>query len=98
MDDTLDQLAAAFTALTLSKPAWTHAAHLRVGAWHVHHLGAERALETLRPGIRRLNESHGVANTASGGYHETITVTDRPMRSAWDRPSGSSRDRPSRAS
>jgi hypothetical protein len=40
----------------------------------VHHLGATRALETLRTGIRRLNESHGVANTASGGYHETVTV------------------------
>jgi len=73
-DHTLDELAAAFTALTLPKPAWTHAAQLRVGAWHVHHLGAERALETLRPGIRRLNESHGGVNTASAGYHETITA------------------------
>jgi hypothetical protein len=27
----------------------------------------------LRSGIRALNESNGVANTATGGYHETIT-------------------------
>jgi len=28
----------------------------------------------LRTGIRRLNESHGVANTESTGYHETVTA------------------------
>ncbi len=70
----LDDLAAAFGACTLPKTEWTHVAHLRVGAWHVHRLGAERALEMLRPGIRRLNEQHGTANTPTGGYHETITV------------------------
>jgi hypothetical protein len=70
----LDALAAAFGNGTLPKSGWTHVAHLRVGAWHVHHFGAERALEILRPGIRRLNERHGTANTPTGGYHETITA------------------------
>lgn len=70
----LDDLAAAFRALELPKAEWTHVAHLRVGAWHVHHFGAERALEMLRPGIRRLNEHHGTVNTPTGGYHETITA------------------------
>jgi len=70
----LDDLAAAFRTCTLPKAEWTHVAHLRVGAWHVHHFGAERALEMLRPGIRRLNEQHGTANTPTGGYHETITT------------------------
>ena len=32
-----------------------------------------RALLLLRARIRALNESHGVANTETGGYHETIT-------------------------
>ena len=54
--------------------AWTHLAHLRVGAWHVHRLGAETALVTLRAGIRRLNDSHGTVNSPSSGYHETITA------------------------
>jgi hypothetical protein len=70
----LDELAAAFRACTLAKAEWTHVAHLSVGAWHVHHFGAERALEILRPGIRRLNDHHGTANTPTGGYHETITA------------------------
>jgi hypothetical protein len=72
--ESLDELVHAFRTCALPKPTWTHATHLRVGAWHVHHLGEAEALTTLRTGIRRLNESHGVANTESAGYHETITV------------------------
>ena len=67
-------LAARFTALTLPKDEWTHAAHLTVGAWHVDRHGPVEALTLLRDGIRRLNESHGNANTATDGYHETITA------------------------
>jgi len=69
-----DALAARFTALTLPKEEWTHAAHLTVGAWHVDRYGAVEALLLLRHGIRRLNESHGGVNTATDGYHETITA------------------------
>ena len=73
MESVTDDLAEAFCALTLAKPEWTHQAHLRVGLWHVLHFGEEEALLRLREGITRLNESHGIANTASGGYHESIT-------------------------
>jgi hypothetical protein len=69
----LEHLVARFRAATLPKPEWTHAAHLATGAWHVHHLGAPRALVELRLGIRRLNDFHGTANTDTSGYHETIT-------------------------
>jgi hypothetical protein len=71
---TVDELAAAFRACALSRAEWTHAAHLGVGAWHVHHHGAARALELLRGGIRRLNEHHGTVNSSTSGYHETITA------------------------
>jgi hypothetical protein len=67
-------LANRFTALTLTKEAWTHAAHLTVGAWHVDRYGPAEALTRLRDGIRRLNESHGGVNSATDGYHETITA------------------------
>jgi hypothetical protein len=67
-------LAARFVALTLVKQEWTHAAHLTVGAWHVDRHGAAAALPLLRERIRRLNESHGNVNTATAGYHETITA------------------------
>ena len=67
-------LAARFIALTLAKDEWTHAAHLTVGAWHVEQHGAAQALPLLRERIRRLNESHGNVNSATAGYHETITA------------------------
>lgn len=70
----LAALVEAFTAGTLPKLEWTHEAHLRVGAWHVHHHGAAAALPLLRSRIRSLNDRHGTANTATGGYHETITA------------------------
>lgn len=72
--DDASALAARFAALTLPKAEWTHIAHLTVGAWHVDRYGPAEALTRLRDGIRRLNESHGSANTATAGYHETITA------------------------
>jgi len=69
----LDDLVEGFRACTLPRAQWTHLAHLRVGAWHVHQFGPASALEALRDGIRKLNESHGTLNSPDGGYHETIT-------------------------
>jgi hypothetical protein len=73
-DAELEVLVTRFRDRTLPKPEWTHEAHLTVGAWHVHRLGAD-ALAAVREGILRLNEAHGTANTDHGGYHETITRT-----------------------
>jgi hypothetical protein len=70
----LAELVAAFRARTLPHAQWTHAAHLAVGAWYVHHHGAAAALARLRDEIRRLNDSHGTVNSATSGYHETITA------------------------
>ena len=69
----LEDLARRFDACTLPKPEWTHAAHLAVGLWHVNRYGADDALARLRSGISRLNESHDVVNSATSGYHETVT-------------------------
>jgi hypothetical protein len=70
----LGELMEAFLAGTLPRAEWTHEAHLRVGAWHVHHHGADAALPLLRERIRRLNDRHGTVNSATSGYHETITA------------------------
>jgi NTE family protein len=70
----VEDLAARFVVPALRKAEWTHVAHLAVGAWHVDRYGPLEALIRLRDGIRRLNESHGNTNTATAGYHETITA------------------------
>lgn len=69
----LEELVTRFLARTLPKAEWTHAAHLRVGTWHVHHHGREQAMVLLRERIARYNESVGGANTDTDGYHDTIT-------------------------
>ena len=69
----LRALADALLAHTLPKAEWTHEAHL----------GATMYLLSARPDldleadlpqiIRSYNEAVGVQNTASSGYHETLT-------------------------
>jgi len=71
--DDLERLVARFVSCTLPKAEWTHQAHLRVGAWHVERYGADEALARLRTGIRLLNDAHGTINSATSGYHETVT-------------------------
>jgi hypothetical protein len=68
-----DRIAEAFCDCTLPKPEWTHEAHLRVGLWHLLRYPPAEALDRLRDGIRRYNVACGVANTATSGYHESIT-------------------------
>jgi adenylate kinase family enzyme len=70
----LDDLGGRFESREIPAKEWTHAAHMVVGLWHVHRYGADDALVRLRSGIRRLNESHGGVNSATNGYHETITA------------------------
>jgi hypothetical protein len=61
-------------ARTLPKPRWTHAAHFAAAVWILVRrpdLLPERDLPGI---IRAYNEATGVANTDTGGYHETITL------------------------
>lgn len=71
---TPDELADGLLAATLPQAAWTHAGHVRAAHALVVRLGADGALAAVRAAIPRLNEAHGVANSETGGYHETLTV------------------------
>lgn len=88
-DAELEDLVRRFNACALSRPEWTHAAHLTVGLWHVSRYGRQDALARLRAGITRLNESNGVVNSATSGYHETVTrplLTSSAARLDWVKP------------
>jgi hypothetical protein len=65
---------AAFEDGTLPKERWTHGAHLLAGAWYVHQFGEARALDHMRTCVQRYNLAVGGQNTATDGYHETVTV------------------------
>lgn len=64
----------AFRDFTLPKSDWTHEAHLRV-CWAA--LTTTRdpsaTVGLLRQAIREYNTATGVENTATSGYHETLT-------------------------
>jgi len=69
-----DQVATRLLDRTLPKPEWTHEGHILACVSLVRRLGAADALEVLRAAIPPYNEATGVANTPTGGYHDTITV------------------------
>ncbi|SDF96901.1 hypothetical protein [Terriglobus roseus] len=69
----LHSLVQAFEAGSLPKAAWTHAAHVAVGANYVSLHGEPLALETMRRRVRAYNESVGTVNSDTSGYHETLT-------------------------
>jgi hypothetical protein len=69
-----DQVAAGLLDRTLPKPEWTHDGHLLACISLVRRHGAVEALRVLRGAIPPYNVATGVANTPTGGYHDTITV------------------------
>ncbi len=57
---------------SLPKREWTHAAHFAAALWLLRAEGAA-AHARMPPAIRAYNEATGVANTDSGGYHDTTS-------------------------
>jgi hypothetical protein len=58
----------------LARERWTHEAHLTVGLWYLARHEVAEATRLIREGIKRYNQACGVAQTETGGYHETITL------------------------
>jgi hypothetical protein len=69
----IEALVAGFQNRSLPLAGWSHQAHLTVGIWYLSRMSAEEATPLIREGIKRYNESQGVPNSDSRGYHETVT-------------------------
>jgi len=69
----LDAFLRAFEAGSLPKSRWTHEGHLVAGAHYVYLFGEARAMGHMRDRVRAYNHAVGTANTATSGYHETLT-------------------------
>ena len=65
---------AAFEDGSLPKARWTHAAHIFTGACYVHSFGESAAIARMRERVSAYNVAVGGQNTATSGYHETITL------------------------
>lgn len=62
-----------FIALTLPKQDWTHAAHFAAALFMLKHTNKDPFI-SLPEFIRKYNESTGVENTDTSGYHHSITM------------------------
>jgi hypothetical protein len=71
LDD--EALWGSFGHRTLLAPEWTHRAHVRVAYLHLSRWSLDESHLRMRVGIVRLNASHGLEETATRGYHETMT-------------------------
>lgn len=70
-DHAVERLALGLLERSLPKREWTHCGHFAAALWLLRHRpGRVAEMPAL---IRAYNEASGVANTDSGGYHETIT-------------------------
>jgi hypothetical protein len=72
-DAEIEHLGEGLVARTLSRPEWTHEAHLAATTYLLLRR-PDIELDTELPDIiRRFNESVGGVNSDTDGYHETIT-------------------------
>ncbi len=67
------ELGEMFIARSLPKARWTHAGHFAAALYILLRRPDLDAARDMPDIIRAYNEATGVANTESGGYHETIT-------------------------
>jgi len=72
-DDDIERLARGVIDGSCPKAEWTHVAHFAVAVWVLRHWPDRPAETTLPDIIRTYNETTGVRNTDTSGYHETIT-------------------------
>jgi hypothetical protein len=70
---TLDAFLAAFHDGTYPIKQWTHGAHIVMATAVLWTHPMPAALDLTRGAIRKYNEAQGGQNTATSGYHETLT-------------------------
>lgn len=58
---------------SLPHEQWNHRAHLKVAYLYLQQFPFPEALERMRTGIKAYNAAHGIQDTPTGGYHETLT-------------------------
>jgi hypothetical protein len=72
--ESLRQFIGEFEAGTYPIDKWKHREHVIMASWYLMHLTTHEATPTIRAGIQRYNVSQGGQNTATSGYHETLTI------------------------
>ena len=69
-----EQIAAGLLDASLPQAEWTHRGHLTAAYVLILAHGPSATLALCRERIPLLNDAHGVANSDTGGYHETLSI------------------------
>jgi hypothetical protein len=69
-DSEIESFIGRFEDCSLPKSEWTHRKHLVMALWYLRRNSRDEAMQLIREGIQRYNESQGNHT----GYHETITL------------------------
>ncbi|MDP3737359.1 MAG: hypothetical protein Q8R02_08210 [Hyphomonadaceae bacterium] len=72
-DAAIERIAEGMIACTLPAAEWTHSAHWATALWLIARRPDLHPPADMPSFIRRYNEATGGKNTATSGYHETIT-------------------------
>jgi hypothetical protein len=72
-DSDIERIAAGVLDLSHPYAEWTHSAHFAAALWLLRQRHVLLARGGMEPIIRRYNDAVGVPNTATRGYHATIT-------------------------
>ena len=84
-DAEIERIGRGLLDCSLPKREWTHAGHFAAALWLLRRGPDLEVTAELPRLIRTYNEATGVANTDTGGYHETITLASiRAARSVLD--------------
>ena len=68
-----DEHLSRFEDQSLPREVWHHRAHLKVAYLYLTRFPFEEALRKMRAGVKAYNAANGIADTPTGGYHETMT-------------------------
>lgn len=53
---------------------WHHRDHIKLAYLYLRRFGFEEAVGKIRTGIKAHNATHGVPESPTSGYHETVTI------------------------
>jgi hypothetical protein len=81
-DSEVEEIGRAFVDCSLPKLEWTHASHFAAVLWLLRERRDLEVSAEMPRLVRTYNETTGVPNTDTGGYHETITLAS--IRAARD--------------
>ena len=87
-DAAIERITRGMLDCTLPKHEWTHAAHFAAALWLLREGYVQPVEGSMAPMIRAYNQATGTSNTATSGYHETITLASLQGAAAALAPAG----------